>query len=179
MHLAQRVVTILCLRASVIEVLALQVDLCPTGVLGQPRGKIQRRGTSDVMLPQIIQLGLKRGIRTSAVIFDRQIVERPGERFRYVPAAVIAETAFRVGYVAAGWHEWQLRELIWATVQAARARSDELASANALKEPRGDRKTETGPSPGLKAVCRRGQGIARVARPIASLVTLGAARDFF
>jgi hypothetical protein len=52
----------------VVELLALEIDLRPAQMLGQPFGEIKRARTADIMLEKTIELGLERGIGLGLVI---------------------------------------------------------------------------------------------------------------
>src|SRR5262245_34793236 len=49
-RLAERVVDLV--RAGVIQILALQPDLCPSALLGESPGKVERRRPADIVLEQ-------------------------------------------------------------------------------------------------------------------------------
>ena len=67
--LAQRVVDLV--GTGVIQILPFQVDLGAAGIAGSDVGVIERRRPADIMLPQVGQLGLKRGVAASLVVCDR------------------------------------------------------------------------------------------------------------
>ena len=49
-------------RAGVVQLLALEVDFCAAEVFGQPLGEIERARAPDIMLEQVVELGLEGGI---------------------------------------------------------------------------------------------------------------------
>ena len=69
----------------------------------QPLGKIQRRRAADVVLQQVVQLGLKRRVLPGLVILRRQLIEGPRQRLRHIPAAKGAKPAGGIG-------EWLLHD---------------------------------------------------------------------
>ena len=58
---------------------------------------IQRRRPADVVLQQVVELGLKRGVLAGLVVLDGQFVERANQRLGHVPAAERAEPAGGIG----------------------------------------------------------------------------------
>ena len=160
-HLAERVVDLV--RAGVIEILALEVDLGAAGMLAETLGMIEGRRTPHVMLPQVGQLGVEARIGTGSIVLDRQLVERGGERLRHVSAAVIAKTAFCVGYVAAGWHDVCTFEESggqrFGAARRGRTASAALRDANAHGQ-----RTKNEPDYGLRQFAAARPGNARVAR---------------
>ena len=55
-------------RAGVIEVLALEIDLRAAEMLRQPLGEIERIGPPHIVLQQAVELGMKRGIVLHVVV---------------------------------------------------------------------------------------------------------------
>jgi hypothetical protein len=94
--LAQAVVDLV--RAGVVQVLALEVDLRAAIVRGQPLGEIERRrpaGSSS----EVIHLGLERGIGLGGAIGALEIEDQRHQRLGDEAAAVDAEAALIVGAV--------------------------------------------------------------------------------
>src|SRR4051812_21496351 len=89
-------------RAGVVKILALQPDLSAAALFTQPLREIKRRRTSNVVLQQRGQLGLKRGVLTRAVIFCGEFVECANERFGDVAPAKLSEPAGRIGNLNGG-----------------------------------------------------------------------------
>ena len=57
--LAEHVVDLV--RAGVVELLALEIDLGAAEVFGEPLGEIERARAADIVLEQMVELGLERG----------------------------------------------------------------------------------------------------------------------
>ncbi len=73
-RLAERIVDLV--RAGVVQVFALQVDLGTAALLAQPPGMVQRRGAAHVVLQQIVQLGLKTRVAARLFVLGCQLVQR-------------------------------------------------------------------------------------------------------
>ena len=61
------------MRAGVVEVFTLQINLCAAKVLGQPLREIERIGTADIVLEQPVQFGMELGIVLGFVVSLLQI----------------------------------------------------------------------------------------------------------
>src|SRR3546814_13308979 len=75
-------------RAGVVEILALEVNLCakafagvPAQMLGQPFGEPQRARTADIIFQQIVELGLERRIGLRGAIVALEVEEQRHQRF--------------------------------------------------------------------------------------------------
>jgi len=90
-NLADAVVDLV--RAGVVQLFALEVDLRATAELGQTLGEIQRARTSDVVTLEIGQLFLERRIFLGRLVFAGQIEDQRHQGFRHVAAAERAEQA--------------------------------------------------------------------------------------
>src|SRR5262249_26810750 len=83
--------------AGVTEVLALEVDPRPSGVLGEPRREEQRRGPAGVIAQQPVEPGLERAVATGRRVRLLQLDERSHPGLRHEAAAEAAEAAGGVG----------------------------------------------------------------------------------
>jgi hypothetical protein len=86
-------------RAGVIEVFALQVDLGAAEDFRPAPGVVDRAGPADVVAQFVAEFGLKIRVVPGRFIFARQFVERRHERLGDINAAVWAEMAARIGQV--------------------------------------------------------------------------------
>jgi hypothetical protein len=84
-------------RAGVVQVLALQQDLCAADAFGQAPRVIDRRGAADVVLQVVDEFLLERGIVTQACVCRGQFLKRGNQRFRDKGAAVRTEATLGVG----------------------------------------------------------------------------------
>ena len=110
-RLAERVVDFV--GAGVIQILALQINLRPAGVLAEPLGVIQRRWPADVMLEQVVQFAAEGVVAASGIVGRRQFHESGSQCFRDVTAAELAETTRTI------WHQAKLaHETLFATRNA-------------------------------------------------------------
>lgn len=89
-------------RAGVVQVFALEVDLRAAAMLGQAAGMVDGRRTADEMLQLVLVFLDEFGIVLIARIGIAQLVQRVGQRFRNEGAAVRAEVAVGVGQVVHG-----------------------------------------------------------------------------
>ena len=96
-RLADRVVDFV--RTGVIEVFTLEPDLRATTLLRESLGKIEWRWAADIVLQERRKLGLKRGILTSLIVFNRQLIECANKSFGNVTPTKLAEAAGIVGYL--------------------------------------------------------------------------------
>ncbi len=85
------------MRAGVIEVFALEIDLRAAEMLRQALGEIERIGTPDIVLEQAVELGMKRGVVLHLVVGPLQTQQQRHQRLGDEAAAEIAEMAARVG----------------------------------------------------------------------------------
>ena len=86
-------------RAGVVQVFALDVDLRAAAALRQPPSVVDRARPPHIVLELVVKLGLERGIGARALIGIAQLVERVRQRFGDEHAAVGAEMPARVGQV--------------------------------------------------------------------------------
>jgi len=104
---------------------ALEVDLRPaicgqirTQVIGQPLRIIKRAGPADIVLHQIVELGLERGVGLGRAIFTLQIEDQRHQRFGDVASAKLAEMAPLVRLVAIGIGDVVHERRDWQTAPA-------------------------------------------------------------
>ena len=93
--LAEHVVDLV--RAGVIELLALEIDLCAAEMLGQALGEIKRRRPADIVLEVAVHLGLERRIGLGVGIGLFQIEDQRHQRFGDEASAENAEMPALVG----------------------------------------------------------------------------------
>ena len=86
-------------RAGVVEVLALEVDLRPAQQLRPALGVVHRARAPDVVLQVVAEFRLERGIAARLLIGGEQFLERVRQRLGDERAAVGAEVPARVGQV--------------------------------------------------------------------------------
>ena len=84
-------------RAGVVQLVALEIDLRSPEMFGEPFRKVERRRPADVMLEEGIELGLERGIGLRVGVGLLQLEDERHERLRHEPAAEQAEAAVLVG----------------------------------------------------------------------------------
>ena len=96
-------------RAGVIEFFALEIDFRPHAFwrrgaqrLGQALGVIERAGAADIMLEEIVELGLERRIGLGRAIFALQFQDEGHQGFGDIAPAEVAEMARRIGLLAEG-----------------------------------------------------------------------------
>ena len=104
-NLAEAIVDLV--RAGVIEVFALQVDLRAAKVLGQAFGEVERIGPADIILEQAVQLGVKSGIGLRLFIGAFKIKHERHQRLGDEAAAIGTEVAGHVRAFAVG--VWRYR----------------------------------------------------------------------
>ena len=75
-------------RAGMQQVFTLQIDARAAQMFGEPRGKLERRGTPREIVQERIQLRLKAVIRARLCIHALEFFERGHQRFRDVTAAI-------------------------------------------------------------------------------------------
>ena len=83
-------------RAGVVQVLALEIDLRPAEMVGQALGEIERRGSAHIMGQQAIQLGLEGGVFLGGQIGGLQVQHQRHQGFGHIAAAELAEPAVGV-----------------------------------------------------------------------------------
>src|SRR3546814_4685433 len=74
-------------RAGVVQVLALQIDLCPAQRFGQARREIERAFAADELLEQIVNFRLERRVGRGGAIFPLKVQDPRHQRFRDIAAA--------------------------------------------------------------------------------------------
>ena len=94
-HLAQHVVDLV--RAGVVQLVALEVDLGAAQLLGQALGEIERAGPAGIVLQQIVEFVLERRIGLGRVVGLLQLEDQRHQRFGDIAAAENAEMAALVG----------------------------------------------------------------------------------
>ena len=119
-------------RAGVVQLLALEIDLGPAEVGRQPLGEIERARPADIVGQEAAQLGLEGrvglGRRIGAVELEHQRHQGLGD----IKAAVVAESALRVGIgrivVGFVWTvHWAREGFEGWSIQARRTASRKLA----------------------------------------------------
>ena len=98
--LAKHVVDLV--RAGMIELIALEIDLGAAEMLGQTFGVVQRRRTADIMRPIAVHLGLERRIGLGVGIGLFQIQDQRHQGFGHEAAAEDAEMPALVRTAAVG-----------------------------------------------------------------------------
>ena len=90
-------------RAGVVELVALEIDFRAAEVLGHALGEIERARPADIMLQEMIELGLMEGrIGLGRLVGLLQREDQRHQRFGDEAAAENAEMAALVGAVAEG-----------------------------------------------------------------------------
>ena len=89
-------------RAGVIELLALEIDLRAAAVLGEPLGEIERRRPADIGREMAVHLGLEVGIGLGIGVGPLEIEDQRHQRLGDEAAAIEAEMAALVGAAAIG-----------------------------------------------------------------------------
>ena len=98
--LAEHVVDLV--RAGVVQLLALEIDLRAAEVFGQPLGEIQRRGAADIVPEIAVHFRLECRIGLGVGVSLLQIEDQRHQRFRDEAAAENAEMPALVGAAAEG-----------------------------------------------------------------------------
>ena len=98
--LAEHIVDLV--RAGVVELLALEVDLRAAEMLGEALGEIQRRRPADIILEVAVHFGLERRIGLGHGVGLFQLEDQRHQRFRNEASAEIAEMPGIVGTAAEG-----------------------------------------------------------------------------
>ena len=86
-------------RAGVVQVFALEIDLRPAGLFGPALGMINRAWAADEMLELGMEFGQELGIVLVLGVGVDQFRQRMGQRFGDEAAAVAAEMALGVGEI--------------------------------------------------------------------------------
>jgi hypothetical protein len=81
----------------VVQLFALQIDLRAAQMLGQPRGEIERRGTTRVVRAQVRHLGDEFRIVLCREIGRLEIADQRHQRFGDVAPAEDTEAAVLIG----------------------------------------------------------------------------------
>ena len=89
--LAQHVVDLM--RAGVVQLVALHIDLGTTKMRGYPFGKVQRRGSADVMLPQIVHLGPEGRVGLGMFIARLKVEDQRHQGFRHETPTELAKAS--------------------------------------------------------------------------------------
>ena len=92
--LAQHIVDLM--RAGVVQLVALHVNLGTAQMFGQTLCEIQRAGATDIVGPQVVHLGPKAVIRLGLFIFRFQFEDQRHQGFRHKPPPKIAKAAILV-----------------------------------------------------------------------------------
>src|SRR5439155_22043601 len=82
------------MRAGVIQIFALEVDLRPAPALHEACGKIERCWTARIVAKKFIQLRVKLGIALDGVIRGLQFLQRMHQRFGHELPAIAAKMTF-------------------------------------------------------------------------------------
>ena len=98
--LAEHVVHLV--RAGVVELFALEIDLGAAEMLGQALGEIERRGPADIVLEIAVHLGLEGRIGLGRGVGLLQVEDQRHQGFGDEAAAEDAEMAALVGAAAVG-----------------------------------------------------------------------------
>ena len=98
--LAEHIVDLV--RAGVVELVALEIDLGPAELFGQPLGEIERARAPDIVLEQVVELGLEGrvGLGVGIGLFER--MDERHQRLGDEASAIDAETAALVRALAIG-----------------------------------------------------------------------------
>ncbi len=84
-------------RASMVQLVALHVDLGAAQMLGQPLSKIEGRGAANVMGPEVVHLGPEALVGARALVLCLQLQDKRHQGFTDETPAEIAEAAAFVG----------------------------------------------------------------------------------
>lgn len=92
-------------RAGMVQLLALEVDLRPAAVLGQALGEVQRARPADVVALEVGQFLLERRVVLGLLVLAGEVEDQRHQGLGDVLAAEAAEQALGVGAVAIGSHD--------------------------------------------------------------------------
>ena len=98
--LAEHVVDLV--RAGVVQLVALEVDLGAAQPLGQPLGEVERRGAADVVRPEVVHLGPEAGVGLRLLVLRLEVEDQRHQRLGDETPAEVAEAAALVGAGAEG-----------------------------------------------------------------------------
>ena len=84
-------------RAGMIELITLQINLRATKMLGQAFSKIKRARAANIMGPEIIHLRRKSRVFLCRAIFLLQVQNERHKRFGDIASAKLAKTAILIG----------------------------------------------------------------------------------
>src|SRR5580700_7109766 len=113
-----------------IELVAFEIDFGAAEPFGQPLGEIERARAPNIVLEQVVELGLERRVGLGGRI---GLLQREDERHQCLgdeASAVDAETAALVRALAIGIGLLELAH--YPTPSAARAKAPRAAATNAL-----------------------------------------------
>jgi hypothetical protein len=86
-------------RAGVVEVFALEINLRATEVFGQTFRKVKRCGTTDEFREIVGKFALKLGVVLRAEVFGLQFLQRMHQRLGHVTSAIRTEVALGIGQI--------------------------------------------------------------------------------
>jgi hypothetical protein len=89
--LAQHVVDLV--RAGVVQLIALEVDLRAAKTVCQAFGEIKRAGAADIVGPEIVHLGPEALVGLGVLVLRLKLEDQRHQRFGHEPPAEIAEPA--------------------------------------------------------------------------------------
>ena len=98
--LAEHVVDLV--RAGVVQLVALEIDLRPAEALGEPLGEIERARPPDIVLQEVVQLGVEGRVGLRLRVGLLELEDQRHQRLGDEPAAVDAEPAALVRPLAEG-----------------------------------------------------------------------------
>ncbi len=98
--LAEHVVDLV--RARVVQLVALEVDLGAAELLGQARREIERARPADIVLPEVVHLGPEGRVLLGPGVFRLELEDQRHQRLGDEAAAELAEPAALVGAGAIG-----------------------------------------------------------------------------
>jgi len=108
-------------RAGMIELLALEIDLRAAEMLGQTLGEIERRRPADIVLEMAVHLGLEGRIGLGVGIGLFEVEDQRHQRFRDEASAEGAEVSAIVGAAPEGIGQvWIHRTISSSVARAAR-----------------------------------------------------------
>src|SRR5262249_9591073 len=89
-------------RAGVIELVALEIDFGAAETPGQPSSKIRGRGPADIVVEELVELGLEGGVFLRRVIALLEVEDRRHQGFGDVAPAINTEMTLRIWAAAIG-----------------------------------------------------------------------------